>query len=243
MTTRNLLIAAAARPWTPLNLGNKLFAWWNADVLSSLTLSGNQVSAWRDLAFGTEVAQSTASSRPIWSATSFNGSPGVTFDGTDDRMSNLTQQARIPDTGGYYLMATVDQTALVADTTVRAIITLSSSNASQTSLRRAVASGQNRVAINIGGSAINASSGDFSGRTTPAMRTISSGATIYLNGASVGTSATAPVTSTIRTYIGCNHLANDNFWRGVVRDVISVSETLTTDEMSLLNAYLAQRRS
>ena len=67
--------------FSPLSLGTSALAWWSADTLSSLALSGSSVITWIDRVAGLAPTQGTAGARPTYSATSFGGFPGVTFDG------------------------------------------------------------------------------------------------------------------------------------------------------------------
>ncbi|HTM77999.1 MAG TPA: hypothetical protein VL133_10260, partial [Devosia sp.] len=71
--------------WSPLALGASLLAWWDAS--QGVSLSGSQVTAWADRKSGYSVAQGTGAARPLWSATSFGGKPGLTFDGIDDLLN------------------------------------------------------------------------------------------------------------------------------------------------------------
>jgi hypothetical protein len=77
-------LRGGARSWSPLDLGASLFAFWDAELASSLTLTGSAVTTWSDRKSGLAPTQSTSGFKPIWSSSSFNGRPGVTFDGTDD---------------------------------------------------------------------------------------------------------------------------------------------------------------
>lgn len=71
---------------SPLDLGAKLFNFWDATNFASLTIASGAVSAWADLVAGVSVTQGTAASRPAYDAVGMNGQPCLTFDGTDDRL-------------------------------------------------------------------------------------------------------------------------------------------------------------
>src|SRR5688500_3331977 len=68
-------------------LGASLLAWWTADRADLITLSGSQVTSWKDVVAGYDVVQGVGGSRPLWSATSFNGAPSLTFDAIDDELT------------------------------------------------------------------------------------------------------------------------------------------------------------
>lgn len=58
------------------------------DIRQGLTLSGASVTAWASQANGRSATQATGSLQPQYSATSWNGSPGLTF--SNDRLVGLT---------------------------------------------------------------------------------------------------------------------------------------------------------
>lgn len=65
----------------PSDLGAALLGLWTAD--SGVTVATG-VSAWTDRIVGYVLTQATGALQPAWSATSFGGRPGITFDGVDD---------------------------------------------------------------------------------------------------------------------------------------------------------------
>lgn len=72
-------------PWTPeyapLRLG-----WWNPKTLSAT--DGDAIALLPDLSGNAnDLVQATAANRPIYNTTSFNGHPGLTFDGVNDILS------------------------------------------------------------------------------------------------------------------------------------------------------------
>lgn len=78
--------ATSVAVWTPLNDLN-LIAWWDAQNIPSLTLSGSNVSAWADRKGGLVASQATGANQPVWSASARNGKAGVTFNGTTTFLS------------------------------------------------------------------------------------------------------------------------------------------------------------
>lgn len=73
-------------------LGSDLLAWWDADssywgANGSITIATG-VSSWKDNVAGYNATQATGSAQPAFSATGFNGAPGVTFDGVDDFLNS-----------------------------------------------------------------------------------------------------------------------------------------------------------
>lgn len=83
-TAFSFLVAPAA-DWSPLDLGSALVAAYDPTDATTLTLSGSSVSQWNDLSSNHyNLVQATGANQPVYSATSFMGQPGITFDGTND---------------------------------------------------------------------------------------------------------------------------------------------------------------
>jgi len=78
--------AGGGPAWSPSDLGADLVAWYDASNAGSLTLSGADVTAWADLSGNGYTLSSTAGTNyPQYSATGFNGHPGVTFGGSGNK--------------------------------------------------------------------------------------------------------------------------------------------------------------
>lgn len=93
MQFSDLLMAAAAgggRGFIPLDLGAPLLAWWDAERADLITHVAGAVSSWRDVKNGYDLTQPSGGGQPTYSATSFNGRPGITADGTSDSMELIT---------------------------------------------------------------------------------------------------------------------------------------------------------
>ena len=84
--------ASGGTLWTPTQITTAL--WLDAADAATITSSGGLVSQWDDKSGNARHAtQSTSGARPIYGATQFNSLPGVTFDGTDDRMTHGCSQS------------------------------------------------------------------------------------------------------------------------------------------------------
>jgi hypothetical protein len=232
--------------WTPLALGSNLLAWWDAS--QGVTLSGSEVTAWEDRKGGSSVSQATSASRPLFSATGFNGAPCLTFDGTDDNLS--AESVFSLPTGGTAsrIWIVASQDALAADTTARTAFSYGGSSTDRRAILRQVISGVSRARAQAGNGTVITNADevdvDLSSRhlieatftaTTVACETDDSGPT---------TSASATVlTGTARTCIGSLPGATaSNFWQGKIRDVIVTTDTLTTGEITKLQTFLLGRR-
>lgn len=67
--------------FTPLSIPG-LFASLDASRPASVSLSGNQVTVWKEYVRGQNAFQSNPSFRPIYNPTALNGLPGIIFNGT-----------------------------------------------------------------------------------------------------------------------------------------------------------------
>lgn len=228
-------------------LGDDLLEWWTADDESSLTLVGAAVSAWRGQKAGREVVQATSSARPQFSATSFNGAPGLTFDGTDDRLAVEDVFDFPTGSNGSELWGVVQQDALSSGTTVRGLVSYGgdSSDVRRGVERRAPGS-TNRASATAGDGASStfqvSSDVDLSGRHVVRGAITPTTVGIQVDETTLTTIATVPATGTSRLRIGA--LSNStaaNFWQGQIRDVL-VTAPLTTDQANALWDWLLPRR-
>jgi len=233
--------------WTPTQLGASLLAWWSADRVDLMTLSGSQVTTWRDIVAGYAPTQSVAGSKPLYSATSFNGSPGVTFDGIDDYLELASQpfpSGAVPSE----LWALIDQTALPADTGSRNIIAYGGTgNATTRMLYRFVNAGANQVAALTGDGVsfitTTLAGNNFSGRHVARSVISATATTVSLDGTAMAPAAVVPGTGTTRVRLGASVNASPSlFLQGVMRDAM-VMGALSTDQAALLNTYLMYRRN
>lgn len=139
--------------WSPLSLGVKLLAWWDAGY--GLTLAGNQVTAWVDRKGGHSVTQGVSSSRPTWVADGFGGAPGLTFDGNDDVLS-LASVPFPSSASPSEMWAVVQQDGVPADGAVRTIASYGGTTANdRRSIGRFPVTGINRGNILYGGGGAN----------------------------------------------------------------------------------------
>jgi hypothetical protein len=233
--------------WTPASLGASLLAWWSADRADLITLSGAQVTSWRDSVAAYNAAQAVSGARPVYSATGWAGLyPGITFDGVDDELT-LASQPFPAVANPSEIWALPDQTSLVADTTNRFIFSYGGSLFNdQRRLFRTVVTAQNRVAAStgLGGSGINLDyAADFSGRHVARAVITATTLAVGMDGAMGTPSAAVSATGAVRTRIGATAgTTAAGFYKGVIRDVI-VTGALTSDQAALLTTYLMNRRN
>lgn len=241
------LVGGSATGWSPAALGASLLGWWDAERSDKLSLSGSAVTSWTDLVGGYVASQAISASKPIYSATSFNNRPGLTFDGLDDELT----LASVPFPTGAAaceIWKAIDQTALAADTTTRNLFSFGGgTGATARRLRRDVLGGVNRalMATGDGATAIgpNNANVDFSGRHV--VRGIVGAPTveIHVDGVTGGTSNVVSATGAVRTRIGASDATTPGgFMQGVVSAVL-VTAPLTAPEAASLYAYLNARKA
>lgn len=245
MRFASVLMTAATQGggWSPAALGSSLLAWWDAERTDLITQSSGAVSSWRDIVGGYDAVQATGAAQPMFSATSFNGRPGVTFDATDDELT-CTDSALLSQLGGataYEMWALVDQQALPADATTRVLMSVGgNTGGSNRNLQRIVSGGVNRARFIVGVTTA-LPSGDYSGRHVFRGRADGADIQAYLDGVASSTAAVVPTTAADRVRIGATPLsAAGSFWNGVVPALL-ITTALSAGNAAQLQAYLSRR--
>jgi hypothetical protein len=231
--------------YAPTSLGSLLIAWWTADRTDLITLSSTKVTSWKDAVAGYDLVQATDGARPVYSATSFNGAPGVTFDGTDDYLS--LESVPLP-TGAdpCEIWMLIQQDTLAADTSGKQIFAYGgNAGASRRSLTRSVVTGVNRARSNTGtgGATVDVTDTavDFSGRKVLRAVFSATETTLTIDTTTTGPTAAVPATGTTRVRFGSS--TNDTatgFWNGKMRDII-VTSPLSAAQAAALKTYLDSR--
>lgn len=231
---------------TPITiLGASALAWWTTDRADRITLSGAEVTSWKDVVAAYDAVQGTSARRPLYGATSYNGVPGITFDGTDDRLEMASQpfpSAANPSE----IWVIADQQALAADTSERCAFGYG--GASAATARRAgrlVTTGTIRAILRVGdgatSGAVQTTTPENAGRHVTRARIDAAQYGVSIDGGTeVLSGAVTPATGTTRAVIG----ATDGlgaFWQGVIRDVV-VTGQLSAGQIAALTAWALARR-
>lgn len=226
-------------------LGPDLLGYWDATRTDKLTLVSGGVSSWKDIKNNYDLIQTSATARPIYSATSFGGDPGLSFDGTDDFL-HLTPHSFPINAVGSEIWCVCSQDALVADAAVRHVVAMGASSTTYRSLARTTSGGLNLVRAGAGagaGAVLSTLDGvDISGRLV--MRGVFDGANVWVeaNGVADPSSAVVPTTSNVRMRVGAFvNSGAGNFWLGQVA-VILIVNPLTAEKATSLRAQLLSRR-
>lgn len=243
------LVASGAPPlvvdgWTPADLGDALLGQLDAEDTASITQTDGAVSAWDDTVAEVSFVQATADAQPVWSATSFNGRPGITFDGTDDQLT----LASVPYPAGAdpcEIWVLADQVVDASSSSQRVAFAYGTGGSVARIVRRGVISGVNRAGIGVGdgnaGVFYNNTSVDFSGIHVVRGVVGATASRCDVDGIAGTPSDVVPGTATTRSRIGATS-ANTagNFWQGVINSIF-VTAPLTDVQAASLRAYLGRR--
>lgn len=116
-------------PSSPWLLGASLLAWWDAESDSFVQQSGGAVSAWIDAVGGYTASQGTGAAKPTYGTASFNGRPGLSFDGVDDCLTLVGPTFLPTGSTGSEFWLLFDQAALASDTASRDLCAFGTGNA------------------------------------------------------------------------------------------------------------------
>ena len=237
--------------WLPTNLPN-LAMWLDASDPSTLTLVSGAVSEWRDKSGNSRhVSQGVAANRPAYSATSFNGRPGLTFDGVNDGLVNLSA-ALLRNVSGATIAGVSRRTANTAiPGTVAAVSTATNITRSNLAYRlpgsvgEGVAVGGRRLDADslqtVGPGAFNSNYAINIGVWDYANATL----TLFENGVQTGTRSfqTAGVTPNDggALHIGQDATGTGGFLNGEIGDVFIQHAAMSTLNRQRLEGYLAHK--
>jgi hypothetical protein len=242
-TRRGVVAASGAALWTPLNVSP--YALWDAEEDTSITLVGSKASAFVDLtANAYSLGQGTDANRPTYSATSFNGRPGLTFDKAGPNFMSRTGLGSLP-TGATAceIWIICDQTLAAADTALGVIFDYGSSPNGLRRVERAVVSAVNRARTVIGNGAgsntVTNSNTAFSGRQAVRARIGAAATQVDVSGTAGASSAVTPNTAAGNILLGRATGGSAPF-AGVINAVI-VTPALTGDDETAMLAWAAAR--
>ena len=228
--------------WSPTRLGASLLGWWDASRADKLTLSGSSVTTWTDIVGNYAATQAVGGSKPLYSVSSFNGGPGITFDGADDELT--LGSVPWPATS-FEVWALLKQDALLADHTTRVLFGWGNGTSATSVRLERVVSGTSQIQFRVG----NGTTGQGAGETTTSMigyhvaRGVSSGTQIraYVDGIVGADVACVPSITGTRTRIGGNNGSSAAlFWQGQIAAVF-VTAPLSAEQAAQFLTYLKAR--
>jgi hypothetical protein len=203
-------------------------AWWRADDAASMTLVGGKVSEWRDQISGRAMTQATDARRPVYSATSFSGSPGVTFSSSAQTYLSMASSPW-PLAGDQAVVIVVcDQLSPASDTAHKTLFAYGNTAFTQRKVQRLVKAGVNRAAAEIGNTfstyPIYEGTQNFSGIHAVTAFFGDVNTTVAIEKEFAGVNTLALRTEAGRTRIGADALATPTeFCDCIIRDVVVVN--------------------
>lgn len=231
-------------PWTPLELGPKLFAWWDAEDSDSLSLAGSIVNSWTDRKAGIIVSQAVSASKPAFVSTAINGRPGIVYDGADDSLRAALDPMPLPlGSAPLEVWTLLDQTS---DATVvdRRIFSYGTSLMTARIQRKTATAGQQIANTLVGtGSGSVTANGPLSipllgihyiRSTFSATETAT-----YIDGVFGSMTNAVPATSATAVGVGSNYSGSQTF-TGSINSVV-LTDRLTDYEVILLNQFYKMR--
>lgn len=230
------------------SLGSDLVEAWDVSKSARTDDGAGVISALVGLKSGYVLSAATTA-RPTYSATSFNGAPGLTFNGTANVMTCTTAGllSAVPDGAeAGELWALVSQAALPADTGARYALSYGAAMATGRLVGRAVATAVNRGRVATGGGASsqvrNEGTIDLSSRHVIRAVIGATESVVYVDGVASTALTVTPSTTATRVVLGANPAASPgNFWEGVIAFgaiTLPLSATKATD---LQNALLVRK--
>lgn len=230
----------AGRFWTPASLSN-VTTWLEPARTTSVSVTSGSVTAMADLSgLGLTYTQSTAANRPTYSATSFNGRPGLSFNGS--QMLSVAS-------GAVNVLGDGTQTTIIA--AVRSLSTAINV------LGGADAGGSGRVyaltpfsdgniyydAGNGGGARLTAA-GTLNTESVLTLTRQNANGSIRRNGTVLASSSAFSGSGNLTgqaSSVGHVTTANSNGLNGVLGLYIVVKGTLSDDDLLRLEGYVAHR--
>jgi len=228
-------------------LGTSLLEAWSADRTELITLvAPNKVSSWKGYFFGYDMAQSTDASRPTYSATSMNGKPAITFDGTDDFL-NLESMPFPTGAVNFEIWCVFTQDVVPSDATTRQLLSMGgTANGSRLALVRGNVAGTSRLRCDTGDGAAAQPTQD--GATNCYWRHVvraqftPTTTTITIDNGTPVSAAVVPAIGSTRVRFGSNTANSPSaFWGGKIREVMVTGPVSTAQATAMWNYYLPKR--
>ncbi len=228
--------------WSPSSLGPSLRAWWSADRFDLITLLGSQVTSWKDVVQSYDMVQAISASRPVYSQTSFNGAPGLSFDGTDDELTLASQPFTVP----CEVWVICEQAEPAANASTKRVFSFGGTgNNNSIGLVRDVLASTNigRVQVGTGAGSVQSpisTAADFTGRCLQRAIVTTSNVQHGLNGMLGVAQAVVPSIGATRVRVGAS-VAGLGYWFGQVRDIL-ITDILSPEQAVSFETWAMPRR-
>jgi len=226
--------------------------WLNAGAGTSTTTNGAAVSSWNDQSgWGYHVTQATTANQPLYTASSVNGQPAITFDGANDYFSRTSYPLFATNTSPLTVFVVFNPTDV---STQRFLLHNPQSNCSN-NLELGYHTGSSSTANwgvhnGCGNAAVseNAATTSYNIMTFKALASGSSPSNVLIN--KNGTALTVTNngggwaaagnygTTTNTVYIGGRVDQNNSYHTGTIAEIISFNTALNTAQIKLVENYL-----
>jgi hypothetical protein len=233
-------VACRARRFDPIaRLGSAVYAYFDAERPESLSLSGSNVTSWRDLKNNFVVTQATSGAKPVFASNAINNRPGIVFDGTDDYLG-ATGTGGIPNGLPFEIWTLCNNQAPATDTTTRRVVSWGTTNNNNSVFVAHFGGTAQRVNISVGTGGLspaNDSSGLHLVRTVVTLTST----TGYFDGASVGSTNVVPSIGNSAFAIGAMSVPSFfAFFKGSISAVI-ITAPLSTANAAWMTSALKAR--
>jgi hypothetical protein len=235
-----------------VDLQPKLAYVWDAGRSDLITRDGaGLVSEWRSAAVVAPMVQATAAKQPVYSATSFGGFAGVTFDGVDDELTyTMVGGERFPlGALPFECWVVASSASDGTDTTQRNFFSYGNSGGLRVLARIGDALHHNRMRGNINGAgSANVNPGaDLGIRFFSRVLNTGTTTTVQVNDKTdylnhIQSAPLIPATITGRARIGAAAAgAGSNWIKGTIAYIAMFDKLLTIDESDTLATYIKTR--
>lgn len=236
---------SGAGSFTPSSLGADLLDMWDAEDASKFTLSGASVNAWASSKNGYSAVQGVSASKPVYGAASFNGRPGVTFDGSDDELTYAGVGVFPVGAAACEVWTLVNIQHPGAQAGNGMLLAYGTGGtAGSRRIQRASGGGINVLQASIGngtGGAFPASSADFGGIHVGRIQVGATTTSVQVDGGTAGSAAVIPATGSTRTRLGASDAPTAaSFLQGIV-SLIAITNPLSAAQAAQMLAYLKAR--
>lgn len=228
------------------HLGDFLYELWDAERSDLITIATG-VSAWNGSKLGLSLVQGTGANQPTYSATSFAGAAGLTFDGTNDTLL-YTLSGELPASAvPGEIWALVSQDVEVGTAGAKTIVSYGDTGnlGRRALIRNVVSSNKNVIQAIVGTGAANpvaTSSDGFNGRNFIRARVGPTNSQIALNNFRFsGGNIITPATTATRLRVGANSNSSaDGFWTGQIA-LVAFTKLLYPTLAEQFSKYLLRR--
>lgn len=235
-------------PWTPMALGDKLLAFYDAEDAGTIVQSSGLVSSWTDKKTGVALTQGAMNQQPVYQPNGLNGRPTVFFDGTDDALTKPGVGILPLALANNEIWGLADSLTAEASSIVRLMFhwgAIGGANPGRRSAERRQAAGSSRFSGTVGNgvAAVTPVPPPFSGVHTFRNFVDATTSTSVLDGtASASVAASGPAVNPVATALGAGHTETgpSNFFWGSINNIV-VTTLLTADEAAQLLAWQKAR--